>query len=233
MSVLWNGLLDMLMAALQSLYGILGDYGFAIVALTLVIRVAMIPLTVKQTRSMHEMQRIQPKIKEIQKKYKDDKNRQQQELMKFYEENKVNPFGGCLPLLLQMPVLFALFRVLQTNLPETIAGLPEAQQVAAEAFWVLLPNLTISPSQAWESGFMAALPYLVFVVLFAATTYLPQRMITKDPQQARMGGIMSAMMLLFGWSVPAGVLVYWVTSSVWQMGQQYLQLKLLAREEGA
>ena len=232
--LLWEPLLDILMQGLQFFYDFVGDYGIAIVLLTVVIRVLMIPLTIKQTRSMHEMQRIQPKIKEIQKKHKDDKQKQQEELMKFYQENKVNPFGGCLPLLLQMPILFALFSVLRNDLVEAIAALPEAQQEAARAFWIILPDLTTTPGQVFTGeGLIAAIPYLVFVALFAVSTWLPQKMLSRDPQQNRTGLIMSGMMLFFGWSVPAGVLVYWVTSSVWQIGQQAITLRFMAQEEGA
>ena len=84
----------------------------AIIALTVLFRLALMPLTIKQTKSMYEMQRIQPKIKELQKKYKDDKQKLQEETLKFYQDNKVNPFGGCLPMILQMPVFIALFQVL-------------------------------------------------------------------------------------------------------------------------
>jgi YidC/Oxa1 family membrane protein insertase len=223
MGGLWQSLLDALLAALQFFHDFAGDWGLAIVLLTLVIRLAMIPLTVKQTRSMHEMQRIQPKIKQIQKKHKDDKQKQQEEMMKFYQDNKVNPFGGCLPLLLQMPVFIALFTVLRN-----------AEELAGEHFWIILPDLSMSPSMVWaDSGWLAALPYLLFVVAFGLSAWLPNRMLNKDPQQSKMGMYMAVMMLYFGWISPAGVLVYWVTSSVLQIVQQAVQLKFMAREEGA
>ncbi|GAB4279690.1 MAG: hypothetical protein Kow0056_13190 [Coriobacteriia bacterium] len=213
--------LDGLLSALEWLHVHVGDYGVAIILLTVVLRILMIPLTVKQTRSMHELQRIQPKIKEIQKKYKDDKQKQNEELMKFYQENSINPFGGCLPLLIQMPVFLALFGVLS-----------RAEQLAGEPFWIILPDLRATPSAVLsEQGIVAALPYLVFVVLFGLSAWLPNRMLSKDRQQNRMGLFMSLMLLYFGWISPAGVLLYWVTSSIWQMGQQYVTLKMLEKEE--
>jgi len=88
------------------------DYGVAIILLTIVVRVVLLPLTLKQSKSMYEMQRIQPKIKQLQEKYKNDKQKLQEETLKFYQENKVNPFGGCLPMIIQMPIFIALYRVL-------------------------------------------------------------------------------------------------------------------------
>jgi YidC/Oxa1 family membrane protein insertase len=215
--------IDALVGALEFLHGFVGDYGLAIVLLTVAIRLLMIPLTMKQTKSMHEMQRIQPKIKEIQKKYKDDKQKQQEKMMEFYQENKINPFGGCLPLLIQMPIFVALFYTLRN-----------ASQLEGQPFWIILSDLQASPSMIWsEQGVWAAIPYLVFVVLFGLSAWLPQRMLSSDQQQNRMGMYMSIFLLYIGWISPAGVLVYWVTSSMWQMGQQYVTLRAIAHEEGA
>ena len=99
-----------------------GNYGVAIILLTVLVKLVLLPLTIKQTRSMIAMQKIQPEIKKLQEKYKDDKEKLSQEMMKFYKENKVNPLGGCLPLILQLPVFFALFTVLRKYLltPPTI-----------------------------------------------------------------------------------------------------------------
>ena len=222
---MWDAFLGALVSALTWIHGFVGDWGFAIVLLTVALRILMIPLTAKQTKSMHEMQRVQPKIKELQEKYKHDKQKQQEEMMKFYQDNKVNPFGGCLPLILQMPIFIALFRVLQSEEMLDLVGKP---------FWVFLPDLSRSPSAVFSAdGIWTAIPYLVFVVLFGLSAWLPQKMLTKDPQQSKMGTYMALFMLYIGWISPAGVLVYWVTSSVWQMGQQWLVLRLSAESEGA
>ena len=94
-------------------YSIIPNLGISIILLTCIVMAVLLPLTAKQTRSMIAMQRIQPEIKKIQQQYKDDRQKQNEELMKFYQENNVNPLSSCLPVLLQMPVMFALFRVLQ------------------------------------------------------------------------------------------------------------------------
>src|SRR3989440_1442448 len=98
------------------------SWGLSIIALTVVVRAALIPLTLKQFKSMQRLQQLQPQIKEIQAKYKDDKQRQNQEMMKFYQENKVNPLGSCLPLVFQLPVFLALFYMLRTDLKRDICG---------------------------------------------------------------------------------------------------------------
>jgi len=224
---------------LQQLYAIVGDYGFAIISLTILIRIVLLPLTVKQTKSMHELQRIQPKIKELQEKYKNDKEKLQEETLKFYSENKVNPFGGCLPLLLQFPILIALFQVLGTSgknpglFLQHIADLPDAAAAEAVRFWFILPDITKSASQMFAGdGFLAALPYIIFVVLFGLATLIPQ--LTQpnvQAQQKQMAYMMGAMMLFFGWSVSGGVLLYWVTQSLIGIAQQQIQMRLYKAQE--
>ena len=237
---MWLAIKETIFSGLQFLHDITGDYGVAIILLTVAIRLLMIPLTVKQTRSMYEMQRIQPKIKELQKKYKKDKEKLQEETLKFYQDNKVNPFGGCLPLLLQMPVFIALYQVLggtpdQPGLfLEYVASLPEAEQAAATGFWIILPDLTATPSAIWSTGgFFAALPYALLVVLFGLSIWLPQMLMPGENQQKQIAGIMAVFMLYIGWISPAGVLLYWVTSSVLGIAQQQIQLKLLGHGEEA
>lgn len=235
---MWQTIKEAIFAGLQFLYSITGDYGFAIILLTVIMRLAMMPLTVKQTKSMYEMQRIQPKIKELQKKYKNDKEKLQEETLKFYQEHKVNPFGGCLPLLLQMPVFIALYQVLGGT-PEKpglflkhLADLPPAAQEQATRFWIFLPDLTAAPSSVWGSqGFPAIIAYAVLVVLFGLSILLPQLLMPGEAQQKQTAMIMSVFMLYIGWISPAGVLLYWVTSSMLGVAQQQIQLKYL-RERG-
>src|SRR3712207_4170109 len=109
-------LIDVFEELLVFLHGIVGSWGWAIVLMTVLIRAALIPLTLKQFKSMQGLQRLAPEIKALQEKYKDDKQRLNQEMMRFYQENKVNPLGSCLPLLLQMPVFLALFYMLRKDL---------------------------------------------------------------------------------------------------------------------
>lgn len=237
---MWLAIKETIFSGLQFLHDSTGDYGVAIILLTVVIRLLMIPLTVKQTRSMYEMQRIQPKIKELQKKFKNDKEKLQEETLKFYQDNKVNPFGGCLPLLLQMPVFIALYQVLggTPDKPglflEYVASLPEAEQAAATEFWRILPDLTATPSAIWSTGgLFAALPYALLVVLFGLSVWLPQMLMPGENQQKQIAGIMAVFMLYIGWISPAGVLLYWVTSSVLGIAQQQIQLKFLGHGEEA
>jgi YidC/Oxa1 family membrane protein insertase len=112
--VIWDSLLKGLGSVLSFFYEVVPSYGVAIILLTILVRIVLIPLTIKQTRSMAEMQRIQPKVKELQRKFKGNRQKMNEELMKLYKEHQVNPLGGCLPLLLQLPVFFALFSVLNT-----------------------------------------------------------------------------------------------------------------------
>lgn len=224
---------------LQFLHGLVGDYGLAIIGLTIVIRILLLPLTIKQTKSMYELQRIQPKIKALQEKYKNDKEKLQEETLKFYTENKVNPFGGCLPLLLQMPIFFALFRMLGTAgetpglFPQYIEGLSDTAAQQASRFWIILPDITLSAGQVYgANGLASALPYIIFVFLFALSTLLPQLMQPgAQAQQKQMAYMMSAMMLFFGWSVSAGVVLYWVTQGLLGVVQQQVQMRLYKAQE--
>ncbi len=217
---LWVDGLKGLAAVLNFLYTYAGhDYGLAIILLTLGVRLVMLPLTIKQTRSMQEMQRVQPMLKKLQEKYKDDKPKLQEEMMRFYSEHKINPLGGCLPMLLQFPILIALFRMLTFEPPLIIQNVPYN-------FWIFIPDLskaasTYPPPAQWVSG----IPYYVLVLLMIVTTYVPQKMMTKDPQQEKIMIIMSIFMAWIAWSLPAGVIVYWVTTNVWTIGQQWVMMR--------
>lgn len=237
---MWQAFRDVLFEGLQYLFAVTGDYGWAIVLLTVLLRVVLAPLTIKQTRSMYELQRIQPKIKELQKKYKKDKEKLQEETLKFYQENKVNPFGGCLPILLQMPIFLALFQVLggtaenPGNLLRHLESLGVADGLAAKRFSIAISDITLTPSAVFSAeGLVSALPYLVLVVMFGLSVWLPMHLMPGEKQQKQTGAIMAVMMLYFGWISPAGVLLYWVTSSLIGIVQQQLILKYYARSEGA
>lgn len=229
MNAVWNDALRLLAGVLNAIYHAVGDYGLAIILLTIAIRLALLPLTIKQTRSMHELQKIQPKLKAVQDKYKDDKPKMQEEMMKLYQENKVNPLGGCLPTLLQLPVMIALFRMLLT---------PSSFEIPTPHFYWLLPNLTLSAGKAaalaggLPKGILSALPYLVLLVVVVITTYVPQKMMTQDPKQNQMMIMMSGFMAFISWGLPCGVLLYWVTTNLWTMVQQYVMLRPRAAEGG-
>ena len=139
--------------------------------------------------------------------------------MKFYSENKVNPFGGCLPLILQLPIFFALYRMLLNN------------QQLLHATSLGFFKLGMQPSAAFAAGFISFIPYLILLALMAITTYLPQRMLSTDPQQQKMGLYMAPLMVVIGWKLQAGVLIYWVTTNLWTIGQQYVMLRLAKTAE--
>jgi len=228
----WSEIKSFLLDILNYLYGIFGDYGLAIITLTVGVRVLLIPLQAKQTKSMYEMQRVQPKIKELQKKYKDDKPKLQEETLKFYQDNKVNPFGGCLPLILQMPIFIALFQVLAGKKAPSLPAYLSENAAASKSFWIFLPDITKSPQAMFSSeGLAAALPYVILAALFGLSVWLPQQLMPGERQQKMIGLYMAIMMLWFGWISPAGVLLYWVTSSAWQIAQQQISLRMYARHE--
>ena len=240
---LWNGLLSGLGSVLSFFYDLLPSYGIAIILLTVFVRILLLPLTIKQTRSMQQMQQIQPKVKELQRKYKGNRQKLNEELMKLYKEHQVNPLGGCLPLLLQLPVFFALYRVLTSGggteyLPD--GSLKAAILGGGERF--LGMNLACSPAAAMNpesfpgadcgaGGVGAAIPYFVMMALMVGTMYYQQKQMQKastgpSAQQMKlMTTIMPAFLGVISYSIAAGVLVYWVTTNVWQIAQQQVMLK--------
>ena len=212
---MWDWFINFLTMVLEGLHGVAGDWGLAVILLTLIIRLVLTPLQTKSVKSTANMQVMQPKLQEIQEKYADDPQRMQEEQLKLYSEAKVNPLMGCLPLFLQMPVFFALFSVVR--------------DVPVDAsFFGILPSISNSVAGVLaESGWAAAAPYILFDVLFGVLTFVPMLMNTQNQGDQRMqtitmGAVMSIMMLWFGWSCPAAVLLYYVTSSVWAVIQQQL-----------
>jgi YidC/Oxa1 family membrane protein insertase len=215
----FQSLVNVLAETLGFLYKYIGDYGVAIILLTVAIRVIILPLTIKQTQSMLEMQKLQPKLKKLQEKYKDNKEKLQQEMMKFYSEHKVNPLGGCLPLLLQLPIFYALFNMLNHN------------KDILNATFLGIFKLGLSPSAAYSNGIIVFIPYMFLLLLMAISTYIPQKMITQDAQQQKMSLYMVPVMVFVAWKLQAGVLVYWITTNIWSIGQQYVMLRLAKTSE--
>lgn len=234
MGALWDSFQQIIFEVLRYIEGYVGDWGMSIIVLTIFVRLLLMPLTIKQTRSMYELQRIQPKIKELQKKYKDDKEKLQEETLKFYQENKVNPFGGCLPTILQMPLLIALYWVLggTADSPGKLITYLADQNVVGSFYW-LIENISRTPGAVFrEDGLLAALPYLVLVALFSVSIWLPQALMPGDKQQKMIGAYMAVVMLWFGWISPAGVLLYWDVSSFWGVAQQQIMIRAMKRREG-
>lgn len=202
MDAILRPIVDLLQLILQFYYdNVFQNYGTAIILLTITVRVVLLPLTITQTKSMIEMQKVQPKLKALQEKYKKDKERLQKEMMAFYQEHKINPLAGCFPLLLQMPVFFALFLVLQNYEP-----LREA------------PFL-------WISSLGRPDPYYILVVLMMATTFLTSYMTVTDPKQSQIAYIMPIVLGIISINLQAGILLYWVVTNLWSIGQQYVMAR--------
>lgn len=217
---MWDWFINFLAQCIAFFEGFIGDWGLAIIILTVIIRLLLLPLTLKQQKSMAEMQHVQPILTEIQTKYADDPQRMNEEMMKFYSEHKFNPLSGCLPMLLQMPIFFALFSVLRDHVPEEAS------------FYNILPSLRDSAATIFTNdGFVAALPYIIFVILFGVLTFLPMYLQKNSNSMTKgMGAVMTIMMLFVGWSSSAGVVLFWVTSSAWAVIQQQLIFKEKDRE---
>ena len=215
---MWDWIVNVLFQILALIQQFAVDWGLSIIILVVIIRLLLTPLMIKSSKSTARMQVLTPKIQEIQERYADDPQRQSQEMQKFYAENKFSPFGGCLPLLIQMPILCALFTLLQ-HLGDYFDG-------ETFSFYGILPNLQTSVAATLPQGFGVAAPYVVALLLFAVLTLIPQLYMSRNQTGAQAQTmkttaiIMSVFMLFIGWSLPAGVLLYYDVSSTWQVVQQ-------------
>lgn len=220
---IWNAIVAGLNWLLQGLYDLTGNYGVAIILLTVLVKLVLLPLTIKQTRSMIAMQRIQPEIRKLQEKYKDDKEKLSQEMMKFYKENKVNPFGGCLPLILQLPVFIALFTVLRKYLlTPPILQLANTFTIAiGYPTGILSKDTSFLWINSLADSTRSADPTFILLILLAATTWYSQKQIMTDPRQRNMMIIMPLITAFIGLSLPAGVVLYWITTNILQIIQQF------------
>jgi YidC/Oxa1 family membrane protein insertase len=194
------------------------SWGGAIIALTICTRAILIPLTYRQLKSMRALQALQPQLKEIQEKYKNDKQRMQQEMMNFYKENKVNPFAACVPLLAQLPVFFALFSVLRHELPADIGC--KAGECGEAASFLFIPDLTAKAT----GGVL-----IVLLILYIGTQLISGMVmaISADKSQRTMMFVLPFIFVPFVISFPAGLVVYWITTNTWTIGQQYAIKKLI------
>lgn len=210
----------------------------SIIGLTLVVRAALIPLFVKQIKSSRNMQLIQPKVRELQKKYGHDREKLAQETMKLYKDTGTNPFASCLPILLQMPIFLALFRILDqaARNPETKRGLmtPELNEQLRSAVFA---GGKISDTFLNADGLEVRILAAVLVLAMTATTFLTQRQLMSKnmPADALSGPYAQQQKLLLyvlpvvfavgGIAFPVGVLFYWTTSNLWTMGQQFYVIR--------
>ncbi len=190
-----------LMVVLKFFYGFLGNYGLAIILLTVCIKIIFWPLTQKSYKSMKGMQKLQPEMKKLREKFGSDKQRLNQEMMKFYKENKVNPMGGCLPMLIQIPVFFALYRVLLGSI-----------------------ELRHAPFMLWITDLSAKDPYYVTPLIMGVTMFLQQKMTptNMDPTQEKIMLIMPVVFTFMFLNFPSGLVIYWLVNNVLTILQQYL-----------
>src|SRR6201995_5500259 len=228
---IFQPLIDVFESVLKFFHNSIGiPWGWAIVLLTICVRAILVPLTVRQIRSMARMQQLAPELKSIQAKYKDDKQRQQQEVMKFYKENNVNPLGSCLPLAAQLPVFISLFYMLREDLrinicPQTQLAYQASHHVSSAHTIPCGPNnganfLFISDITNKATG----LTLLVLIVLYVGTQLASSLMMASPTMDKTQRQIMTFMPLVFVFVIinfPAGLLVYWITTNTWTMGQQY------------
>jgi len=243
---LWSSLGDIFANVIVFFYSFTHNYGIAIILMTALIRLILYPLMQKQMVSMREMQKIQPLMKAVQEKYKNDKERLNKELMALYKEHKVNPMSGCLPLLIQMPILILLFQVLR----EFKYYIPNTEIIDGGFLWIAnqveiikdgLPKMVgglAAPEQLISLGdgifglhYIGILPFLV-----AGSMYVQQKMTSTDGTTGKDGGsaqqtqkmmtIMMPLMIGFmSFSLPSGLTLYWFTSTLLGIGQQYLTNK--------
>ena len=215
-----------------------GSWGWSIVLLTVLIRALLLPLAFKQMHSMQKLQRVAPQMKAIQAKYKEDKQRQQQEMMKFYKENDINPFASCLPLVAQIPVFIGLFYTLRTRLRIDIC--PHVQD-AFQRQYAAAHHISLKAAAGQTTacgphngaGFLfihdltnnaSGITLIVLIVLYVGTQLVSSLMMqapTMDKTQQRMMMLLPLFFVIFIIRFPAGLIVYWITTNTWTMVQQY------------
>jgi YidC/Oxa1 family membrane protein insertase len=216
-------LVDVFETVLKFFHDSIGaSWGLSIILLTIVVRAALLPLAVKQFRSMQAMQRIAPHLKVLQQKYKNDKQRLQQETMKFYQEHKVNPFASCLPLVAQLPVFLSLFYMLRKDLrhdicpsinPPSVANPKPCGQTDASQFW-FIHDITDKATGT---------VLIVLLVLYVGTQLVSSLLMmtaTADQNQKIIMLVLPFLFVPFVFGFPAGLIMYWITTNVWTIGQQ-------------
>lgn len=231
------------------------NYGFAIILLTLLVSLLLFPLTLKQTRSMKAMQEIQPEVKKLQKEYKDDREEMNKQLMALYQERGINPAAGCLPLILQMPIWFALFRVLRVGPsgddPTVLSSdiIPADSRLADALLQhnthFLGIDMLESPQSAASEGIMSALPAIILIVIVVASGFYQSVQMNKrrkngtqqqDNKQAQQMQTVAKIMPLFmgfiSWTFPTGLVLYFAVSNLFRIGQQAVIFRLDEGDEG-
>ncbi len=195
-----------------------GSWGVAIILLTFTVRLVILPLTFKGVKSMQRLQQLQPEIKKIQERYKDDKQRMNQEIMAFYQREKVNPLASCMPLLLQVPFFIALFQLLRSDSFKA--------DIADNHGFLFIPDLADKVTD--KPGVLITL-----IVLYVGTQLGASAVtaISADPMQRRIMFALPFVFTVFIVTFEAGLILYWITTNVWTIGQQLLVRKLYPKPE--
>ncbi len=225
------------------LYDMTGVYSYSIILMTILFNILMLPLAIKQIKSTENMQKIQPQVQALQKKYKNDKETLNKKTMELYQQNKINPLSGCLPMLIQFPIVIALFGVLRQPLTWIFASNPEvgAKAIAENFLWInnlSLPDLlsSVLPSVEFAQYIPGILP-----IITAILTYVQMEITTPkakgDQAQAGAGAmsnmkyIMPVMILVFARNLSAGLVLYWVTGTIFRIIQQLVMKKMAESKE--
>lgn len=247
---MFDPLFDGLAQLLNLCYRVVPDYAGAIALLTLLVMLVLFPLNAKSQRSMAAMTKLQPELRRVQEKYKDDRQRQSEEMMALYKEHGVNPIGCGLPMLVQAPVFFIMYRIIfgLTRVGSDGTFDPKYLDHGSVLYRALDParkmmslgiNLAETASEAARASFVEAMPFFVLIALCVGTGYYQQRQISRrNPQGAAaadnpmakqmqmMTKVFPLMYLVFGFTLPAGMLVYFLVSNTFRIGQQALIYKL-------
>jgi YidC/Oxa1 family membrane protein insertase len=207
---------------LDWLHGSVGlPWAWAIVGLTLLVRIVLVPLTVRQIHSMQNLQRHAPQMKEIQRKYRGDKQKLNEELMKFYRENKINPASSCLPILFQFPVFIGLYFTLKTLSKEAANG-----TITGNLHWLGLIDITKPGTYGWGP---------LLLVIYAASQTLSTLLMstTMDKAQRAILLVMPIAFLFIVANFKAGLILYWVTTNLWTVGQGVVTRRLVPKTQAA
>jgi YidC/Oxa1 family membrane protein insertase len=189
-----------LLHVLKFFYSFVGNYGISIIILTGIIKILFWPLTQKSYSSMKAMQKLQPEMQKIREKYKNDRERMNREIMEMYKSKRVNPLGGCLPMIVQIPVFFALYKVLMDSI-----------------------ELRHAPFALWIMDLSAKDPYYVTPLIMGASMFVQQKMTptTMDPMQAKIFMIMPVVFTFMFLNFPSGLVIYWLVNNLLTILQQY------------
>jgi YidC/Oxa1 family membrane protein insertase len=196
-------------------------WAWAIVATTVIVRILLVPLTIRQIHSMQNLQAHAPEMKEIQKRYKGDRQKMNEELMKFYKENNINPAASCLPIVAQIPVFIALFFVLRGFEREVLPQYPDS-----ELGWLNVVPSIVDPANAHWSGFL-----LLAIYAISQTTSTLLMSTTMEKMQRTLLLILPLAFLFFILRFPSGLVLYWVTTNLWTTGQGLITRRLVPKKE--